>query len=63
MVINDLTELIRKLFDNEYEDIIIVDGDRTEHNAEDMTVKELKSYDINKIDKITACDDYIYIYF
>lgn len=63
MVINDLTELIRKLFDNEYEDIIIVDGDRIEHNAEGMTVKELKSYDIDKIDKIMACSDYIYIYF
>lgn len=54
MVINDLMELIKKLFGNNYENVVIVDGDGTEYNADDMTVKELKSYDINKIDTITA---------
>lgn len=64
MVINDLMELIKKLFGNNYEDVIIVDtSDRTEHSADDMTVKELKSYDINKIDEIIAHEDKIYIYF
>ena len=63
MVINDLMELIKKLFGNNYEDVIVVDVDGNEHNADDMTVKELKSYDINKIDEIKAYEDKIYIYF
>lgn len=64
MVINDLMDLIKKLFDNDYENVIIVDtGDRTEYKADDMTVKELKSYDINQIDVITANEDKIYICF
>lgn len=63
MIINDLMDLIKKLFGNDYENVIIVDGDRTEHGADEMTVKELKSYDINKIDEIIAHEDEIYIYF
>ena len=64
MVINDLMDLIKKLFGDNYEDIIIVDvSGREEHNADEMTVKELKSYDINKIDVITAEEDKIYICF
>lgn len=64
MVINDLMDLIKKLFGNKYENVIIVDAsDRTEYKADDMTVKELKSYDINQIDVITANEDKIYIYF
>lgn len=64
MVINDLMDLIKKLFDNDYENVIIADSsDREEYKANDMTVKELKSYDINKIDVITAVEDKIYIYF
>ena len=64
MVINDLMDLIKKLFDNNYENIIIVDtSDRTEYKADDMTVKELKSYNIKQLDMITARDDKIYICF
>lgn len=64
MVINDLMDLIKKLFGDNYEDIVIVDASgREEHNANEMTVKELKSYDINKIDVITAEEDKIYICF
>lgn len=64
MVINDLMDLIKKLFDNDYENVVIVDtSDRTEYKADDMTVKELKSYDINQIDVITANEDKIYICF
>lgn len=64
MVINNLMDLIRKLFGNNYENIIIVDSSyREEHNADEMTVKELKSYNINKIDAITAEEDKIYICF
>ena len=64
MVINDLMDLIKKLFDDNYEDIVIVDAsDREEYKADKMTVKELKSYDINKIDVIAADEDKIYIYF
>jgi len=64
MVINDLMDLIKKLFDNDYENIVIVDAsDRTEYKADDMTVKELKSYDIKRIDVITANEDKIYIFF
>lgn len=64
MVINDLMDLIKKLFDDDYENIFIVDSsDRTEYKADDMTVKELKDYDINKIDEIKAYKDKIYIYF
>lgn len=64
MVINNLMDLIKKLFDNSYEDIVIVDSsDREEYNADEMTVKELKSYDINKIDVITVEEDKIYICF
>lgn len=64
MVINDLMDLIKKLFDNNYENIIIVDtSDRTEYKADDMTVKELKSYNIKQLDMITAREDKIYICF
>lgn len=64
MVINDLIDLIKKLFDDDYENVVIVDtSDRTEYKADDMTVKELKSYDINQIDVITANEDKIYIFF
>lgn len=64
MVINDLMELIKKLFGDNYENIVIVDAsDREEYKADKMTVKELKSYDINKIDVIVADEDKIYIYF
>lgn len=64
MVINDLMDLIKKLFSDNYENVIIVDAsDREEYEADKMTVKELKSYDINKIDVITADEDKIYIYF
>ena len=64
MVINDLMDLIKKLFSDNYENVIIVNSsDREEYEADKMTVKELKSYDINKIDVITADEDKIYIYF
>lgn len=64
MVINDLMDLIKKLFGDSYENVIIVDAsDREEYEADKMTVKELKSYDINKIDVIAADEDKIYIYF
>lgn len=64
MVINDLMDLIKKLFSDNYEDIVIVNSsEREEYEADKMTVKELKSYDINKIDVITADEDKIYIYF
>ena len=46
MVINDLMDLIKKLFGDNYENVIIVDAsDREEYEADKMTVKELKSYD------------------
>lgn len=35
MIINDLMDLIKKLFGNDYENVIIVDGDRTEHGADE----------------------------
>lgn len=64
MVINDLMDLIKKLFGDNYENIIIVDAsDREEYEADKMTIKELKGYDINKIDVITAEEDNIYICF
>ena len=64
MVINDLMDLIKKLLGNRYENVTVVDSsDRAEHKVEEMTVKELKSYDINKIDEITAYGGDIYIYF
>ena len=59
---NDLMELIKKLFGDNYEDVIIVYGYENEYNANDMTVKELKDYDVNKIDEIKAYKDKIYIY-
>lgn len=64
MVINSLMDLIKKLFDDNYENIVIIDSsDREEYEADKMTVKALKSYDINKIDVITAEEDKIYICF
>lgn len=64
MIINDLMDLIKKLFSDNYENVVIVDAsDREEYETDKMTVKELKSYDINKIDVITAEEDKIYIYF
>lgn len=64
MVINNLMDLIKKLFGDKYENVIIVDSsDREKYEADCMTVKELKSYDINKIEVITAGEDKIYIFF
>lgn len=64
MIINDLMELIKKLFDNSYENIVIVDSsDREKYEADKMTIKQLKSYDVNKIDMITALDGRIHIFF
>lgn len=64
MVINNLMELIKKLFDDNYENIIIADSsDYNDYQANKMTVEQLKSYDINKIDKITAIKGKIYIFF
>ena len=64
MVINDLMDLIKKLFGNDYENVIIVDtGVREEYKADEMTVKELKVYDINKIDVIVADKDKVLIIF
>lgn len=64
MVINDLMDLIKKLFDNNYENIVIVDSsDREKYEAGNMTVNELKDYDVNKIDMITALDGRIHIFF
>lgn len=64
MVINSLMDLIKKLFDDSYENIVIVDSsDREKYKVDEMTVKELKSYNINKIDVITAEEDKIHIFF
>lgn len=61
---NWLMLFVQVLSRKEDENIIIVDtSDRTEYKADDMTVKELKSYDINQIDVITANEDKIYICF
>jgi hypothetical protein len=64
MVINDLMDLIKKLFNDDYANIVIIDSSNREmHEAERLTVKELKKYDVNKIDNISAEDDKIYICF
>lgn len=64
MVINDLMDLIKKLFGDNYEDIVIVDSsERESFKACEMTVNDLKSYDINKIDVITAEEEKILIIF
>lgn len=64
MVINNLMDLIKKLFGDNYENIVIVNSsDREKYEADKMTVKELKSYDINKIDVITAEKDNVYLIF
>lgn len=64
MVINYLMDLIKKLFGDEYESIVIIDSsNRERHEAERLTVNELKKYDINKIYNISAEDDKIYICF
>ncbi len=64
MVINNLMDLIKKLFNDNYENIVIVDSsDREKYEADKMTVKGLKKYDINKIDVITASENKIYILF
>lgn len=43
MVINDLMDLIKKLFNDEYANIVIIDSSNREmHEAERLTVKELK---------------------
>lgn len=43
--------------------VIIDSSNRQRHEAERLTVKELKKYDINKIYNISAEDDKIYICF
>lgn len=64
MVINDLMDLINKLFCDDYANIVIIDSSNREmQGAERLTVKELKKYDVNKIDNILANEDKIYICF
>lgn len=64
MIINDLMDLIKKLFGDNYENVIIVNSsERESFKADEMTVKDLKSYDINKIDAITAEEDKVLIIF
>ena len=64
MVINNLMDLIKKLFDDNYENIVIVDSsEREKYEADKMTVKELNSYKINKIYVIIAEENKIYICF
>lgn len=64
MVINSLMDLIKKLFDDNYENIVIVDSsDREKYEADKMTIKQLKNYDINKVDMITAIEGKIHIFF
>ena len=64
MVINDLMDLINKLFGDDYANIVIIDSSNREmQGAERLTVKELKKYDVNKIDNILANEDRIYICF
>lgn len=64
MVINDLMDLINKLFGDDYANIVIIDSsNRERHEVESLTVKELKKYDVNKIDNILANEDKIYICF
>nr|DAQ46423.1 MAG TPA: hypothetical protein [Caudoviricetes sp.] len=64
MVINDLMDLIKKLFGDDYVNIVIIDSSKREmQGAEMLTVKELKKYDVNKIDNILANEDKIYICF
>lgn len=64
MVINDLMDLIKKLFGDDYANIVIIDSSKREmQGAEMLTVKELKKYDVNKIDNILANEDKIYICF
>lgn len=43
MVINNLMDLIKKLFDDSYENIVIVDSsDGETYEADKMTIKQLK---------------------
>lgn len=49
MVINDLMELIKNLFGNNYENVVIVDaGDRTEHCADEepWLIDDLKKLEV-----------------
>lgn len=64
MVINNLMDLIKKLFGDDYTNIVIIDSsNRERHEAESLTVKELKKYDINKIDSISVKNNKLYILF
>lgn len=64
MVINDLMDLIKKLFGDDYANIVIIDSSKREmQGAERLIVKELKKYDINKIYNISADENKIYICF
>lgn len=64
MVINDLMDLIKKLFGDDYANIVIIDSSKREmQGAERLTVKELKKYDINKIYNISADENKMYICF
>lgn len=64
MVINNLMDLIKKLFGDNYQNIAIVNSsERKSFKAGEMTVNEIRSYDINNIDMITAGEDKILIIF
>lgn len=62
MVINNLIELIEKLFYGNYENISIVDiSERSCSPASKMTIGQLKNYDIRTIDGIVIDNERILI--
>lgn len=64
MRIDNLIELMQKLFYSDFENCYIVDtGERETRKASDMSLEDLISYDISEIEGIVLEDGYFYIKF
>ena len=62
MVINNLVELVQKMFYNDTDNIIIVDiSNRETYKFEDLSYKHILSFDIKNLDGIVVKNNNIYI--
>lgn len=64
MRINDLLELVQKLFYGNFDNILIQDSRiRETYELKDLTLSQIMKYDIMSIDGISIIDNKIYIMF
>jgi len=62
MIINNLVELVQKMFYNNTDNIIIVDlSNRETYKFEELSYKQILSFNIKNLDGITVENNNIYI--